>query len=424
MDLNNGQQKAFEEIIEFLNSKRKYHNLEGGPGTGKSYLISHVLLSLKMYLKPDTPIRDFKVTATTNKAVSVLQNDLPSNAPPAQTIYSFMNLRVQNNYQTGESTCVPTSKWVIHDQTFIVIDESSMVDKSLMKFINKGTTDTCKILFVGDADQLAPVKETISEVYSSGHHSSVLTESVRNSTQPTLQALNTQLRETVRTGIFKPIESVSGVIERINGPMLQGIMEREYHKEDASKRILCYTNKKVQSYNKYIRKLRGYVKPYEIGEILLNNQSAELINKTRLYTDQEVKVVGLGATKMQSGLVKDHSFETQELILEDVHNKTSYVVNVFTNLQDREDVMTFHRLRKNWSTFFEIRDNYPDLRSAGATTTHKGQGSTYDSVIVDLDDIGTCTQRDQTARMMYVAGSRPKYKIYIKGDLPERFYNS
>lgn len=422
MTLNAGQQKAFDEIIDFLNSDRKVHNLEGGPGTGKSYLVATVLSSLKMYLKPDNPIKEFVITATTNQAVSVLQRNLPPHLPPAKTIYSFMNLRVKDNYSTGETECIPTARWAVHYNCFIVIDESSMVDRYLKSWIDKGTSDTCKVLYVGDPDQLPPVKEQISEVYSSGHRSSVLTESVRNKTQPALQALNHQLRETVRTGIFKPIVEVPGVIDRINGPMLQGILEREYHTEDPHKRVLAYTNKKVQSYNKYIRKLRGYTEPYETGEILFNNQSAEMIDKTRLHTDQQVRVISVSDILPRTDLVKGHSIECHDLQVEDVYTSARYNVSVFRSLQDRTNVLKHYSSRKHWASFFRIRDNFPDLRSTGATTTHKGQGGTHNSIIMDLDDIGKCTVRDQTARLMYVAGSRPKFHIYIKGELPERFY--
>ena len=57
-----------------------------------------------------------------------------------------------------------------------------------------------------------------------------------------------------------------------------------------------------------------------------------------------------------------------------------------------------------------------------ASTTHKAQGSTYDEVIVDLADIGKCTQTDMAARLQYVALTRPKNRLYIRGELPERFF--
>ena len=43
--------------------------------------------------------------------------------------------------------------------------------------------------------------------------------------------------------------------------------------------------------------------------------------------------------------------------------------------------------------------------------------STYDKVFVDLDDISKCNSGNTIARMLYVACSRPKSKLYLIGDL-------
>ena len=84
--------------------------------------------------------------------------------------------------------------------------------------------------------------------------------------------------------------------------------------------------------------------------------------------------------------------------------------------------MKYFSSRKQWDKYFKIKGNYPDLRSVASSTTHKAQGSTYDSVIVDLADIGKSTNREQTARMQYVALSRPRNRLYIRGVLPERYF--
>jgi len=333
-----------------------------------------------------------------------------------------MNLRVHSDFTSGEQRIVPTAKWTVHHATLIIVDEASMANKSLYDYIDKGTTSDCKILFVGDQNQLAPVKENISPVYSKNHSESFLTSPVRQQNQQALMDLAEMAKQTVLTGVFSPIVEVPGVIDFVTGNQMQGLMERDFHKEDANRRILCYTNARVIDYNLYVRKLRGYTRPYEIGEILTNNSSAELVDKTRLYTDQVVEVLQRGSEYENDHIVPGHIIDMVDLVLRDPDTLTIYEVTVCADPEDRQKVLTYWKSRKKWDRFFKFRDNHPDLRSVAASTTHKAQGSTYDEVIVDLADIGKCTQNEMAARLQYVALTRPKNRLYIRGQLPERYF--
>jgi hypothetical protein len=74
-----------------------------------------------------------------------------------------------------------------------------------------------------------------------------------------------------------------------------------------------------------------------------------------------------------------------------------------------------------WGRFFDLKNKYPDLRQRDAATVHKSQGSTYDSVYIDLGNISTCNIANQVARMLYVAFSRPRTRVYLYGDLAEKY---
>jgi ATP-dependent exoDNAse (exonuclease V) alpha subunit len=57
------------------------------------------------------------------------------------------------------------------------------------------------------------------------------------------------------------------------------------------------------------------------------------------------------------------------------------------------------------------------LRAAYAQTINKSQGSTYDRVFIDLDDLARCSSGDQLARMLYVGFSRARHQVFLTGDL-------
>lgn len=421
--LNEEQRNAFTDVLAFLNDPtRKYHRVSGGAGTGKSFFISQVADNILKHKNPDVELWDVGITATTNKAAAVLADAMPHRRVDIKTIYAFMNLRVSENYETGNQKIVPTRNWVIHDRVLIIVDEASMVNRALMDYIDKGTTGNCKILFVGDKNQLSPVKEDLSPVYSRPISESLLLKPVRNAEQPALMELCEQAVDTVITGKFHKIKEVPGVIDFVDGVQLQGLLEREYHTEDPSKRLLCYTNKRVIEYNGFIKTLRGYTESYNVGEIMTNNASAELVDKTRLYTDQMVMIKSKSLVYMDSSIVPGHDLPMIDLELEDPSSGATYSVTVFADPPDRQEVINYYAGIKKWDRYFRIKGNYPDLRSVASSTTHKAQGSTYESVIVDLADIGKSTNKEQTARMQYVALSRPKSRIYIRGQLPDRYF--
>lgn len=421
--LNDDQRAAFADVLQFINDPlRKVHRISGGAGTGKSFFISKVADDILKHKGPDCNLNTVAVTATTNKAAAVLKNTMQHRRSDIGTIYSFMNLRVHSNFQTGEQKVIPTRNWIVHTRTLIIVDEASMVPRGLYDYIDKGTDSTCKLLFVGDKNQLDPVREGQSPVYALPHTESLLRVPVRNSGQQALMDLCEQAKQTVLTGVFTPIKEVPGVIDFIDGIQMQGLLEREYHTEDPAKRVLCYTNQKVIGYNSYIRELRGYVDNYEVGEVLTNNSSAELVDKTRLYTDQIVEVVNRGEPYKNQDWVPGHELDMIDLDVRDPETFAIYSVTVCLDPDDRQEVLKYWKSLKKWDRFYKFRDNIPDLRSVASSTTHKAQGSTYDEVIVDLADIGKSTQKEQTARLQYVSLSRPKNRLYIRGKLPDRYF--
>lgn len=421
MALNKDQQAVFMDVIKFINGPDKFMDVSGGAGTGKTYLISQIADGILKHQTNKT-MHSVAITATTNKAAAVISDAMPHRAGEIGTIYSFMNLRVSENFRTGAVKIVPTPKWMVHSGILIIVDECSMVNTDLFKYIMKGTDSNCKILFVGDKNQLAPVKENISPIYAQGMNTGLLQTSVRNAGQPALMVLCEQAKQTVLTGKFTRIQEVPGVIDFVTGQTLKGVLEREFHQEDPSKRVLSYTNRRVIEYNSFIRQLRNYTDPYEVGEILSNNSSAELVGKERLYTDQVVRVVRVTDDYMDKDIVNGEEVRMIIMDVEDVNSGVTYQVTAFADHNDRADVLKFYSQTKSWERFFKIKNGFPDLRSVSASTTHKAQGSTYDSVIVDLADIGKSTNKEQTARLQYVALSRPRSRLFIRGELPERYF--
>ena len=70
--------------------------------------------------------------------------------------------------------------------------------------------------------------------------------------------------------------------------------------------------------------------------------------------------------------------------------------------------------KKAWKEFFDIKSSTIDVGYGYAITSHKVQGSTYNSAYVLEGDIMSFPGGiEQTNRMMYTAVSRPRKKLVI-----------
>lgn len=428
MTLNQGQQAAAKAVFQFLLSKDKEFSISGPAGVGKTHMMKHIMETvLQEYqtacqLLAITPIEyEVVLTATTNKAAEVLG---VSTGFPAQTIHSFLKLRVYDDYKTGETKCEPTKDFSVKSRKLIFVDEASMVDRLLHKYLHTGTDSSCKIIYLGDHCQLAPVMEDLSLVYKQEKKNAHLTEPMRNAGQPALIDLCSKLRNTVETLDFFQIDPVPGVIEYLDPAQAQAFVDGTFKAEDAESRILCYTNNKVKEYNGYIRQLRGHPDHFTVGEILINNAGIA-IGKTFLRVEQEL-VVKEVSTDISSIVIAENDpnavLQTYSITVGDKSGAAFLQLNVPADPEHFKNLMRYFKNQKQWTPFYKLKNNYPDLRPRDAATVYKAQGSTYDSVLLDLSDLGKCTQNDQLARMLYVGASRAKSKVFLYGSLPARLF--
>ena len=215
-NLNQGQRVAAEGFFSFLFGSDKELNISGPGGVGKTFLMGVLIDEIMpryfdtcklMGIEPEYD--EVVMTATTNQAAEVLAL---STGRPTETIHSLMNLTIKDDFKTGRSLLVKTRSWFVHERKIIFVDEGSMIDTPLRNIILEGTNN-CKIVYVGDHCQLAPVMESLSPIYRNNLPFFELTEPMRNNKQAALMSVCNQLRNTVETGVFQPIQIVPGVID-------------------------------------------------------------------------------------------------------------------------------------------------------------------------------------------------------------------
>lgn len=423
-NLNQGQKHAAEKFLEFLFSDAPEFIISGPAGVGKTYLMNYIIdNTMPRYeemcelLGSETEYDGVVMTATTNKAADVLSQSVNR---PTKTVHSFFNLTVYDDYKTGATQIRKTKNWTVHGGKIIFVDECSMVDTELWKAIQEGTIN-CKLVYVGDRHQLAPVQEDLSPVYKHNAPMVELLEPVRNAGQPALMAICQQLRDTVATGQFKPIQEVPGVIDVLDGRQMQAEIANSFMAQTHAARILAYTNKQVIAYNDHIRGIRQLPPSYTPGEFLVTS-SVIHHKRGQIPVEMEIEVVrNQGADRILVDKQHDVYLDVDLLDIKDSFGDRHYGIPVMTNRQHFDELTSYYRKAKNWSAYFPLKNNIADLRQRDAATVHKSQGSTYDTVFVDLGNISTCHQPQQVARMLYVAFSRARSRVFLYGDLAAKY---
>lgn len=420
--LNQGQQAAADGFFDFLLSDEKEMIISGPGGVGKTFLMGQMIDTVipryqatckAVGIKADYV--DVYMTATTNKAADVLS--LAANRPTG-TIHNHLSLKVLENYDTGRSTLSKTRDWKVHQNQVLFVDECSMIDTPLRKLIREGTFQ-CKIVYVGDHCQLAPVMEKLSPIYKDGLRTYDLTQPMRTD-NPDLQALNMQLRATVETGVFKPIQIIPGIIDWLDQDQMVQEIQTHFVDKGTTDRILAYTNKQVMALNRYVRDLRGLPMELGVGENLINNSMVKVKNGM-LSVEEEVQIVELDED------IEDYYPHPEAKVEVRRANIRTPLKGIFTDVRipvDRvhaQNVVKWLAQRKDWSSYFNMKQTIPDLRERDAATTHKAQGSTYGTVYIDAADISTCRDPDQAARLLYVAASRARSRVVFYGELVEKF---
>lgn len=408
--LTEGQQEALERIWEFLlNPIEQAFVLEGYSGCGKSTLVRTFLDRLPGFIKTAKLIQpkfqelEVAMTATTNKAA---ENLYRITGMGVTTIHSFLGLRVDTDYRTGTTTLIPRTK-DLKEGYLVFIDEASYIDPQLLKMVFTRTRN-CKIIFVGDPAQLTPITMTTAPVFEAGFPTAKLTQVVRQAEGNPIIDLSTMFRHTVNTGVWPTFTPDGMVIQHLSQSDFLAQIEQEFTRPDwkyLDSKILAWTNKKVIAYNHHINNMKTGSPNFQIGDYAICNSFIN-IGRQSVKTDQTVEI-------------RDISHDTEALGVMGNYFELDNGVVAFMpkSLEEKNARLKKAKAEKRFGDVAIIESEWIDLRSASAQTINKSQGSTYDKVYIDLNDVARCNSGNQIARMMYVGISRARSQVFLTGDL-------
>lgn len=410
VQLTEGQEKALEAFIGFLTDPNEtVFVLEGYSGCGKSTLVRVLIDRLPKIMRaarlinPMTKDYPIELTATTNKAAENLSQ---ITGMEVRTIHSVLGLRVSSN-KFGE-TSLKVSKNSPLEDTLLFIDEASYIDSQLLKYIFQ-LTKNCKVVFIGDPAQLTPVKAKSASVFEAKFPGAALTEVVRQAEGNPIVDLSTKFRETVNTGQFFSFTPDGHHIQYLERDDFERAIEAEFTRPGWSykdSKILAWTNKCVERYNTAVKNMVKGDPNFKVGDYAVCNSFISADRGSMIRTDQMVLITAIGPDKTVMGVL-GNEFELD-------HTHKYFLPKSFA---DRVARLKQAKAENDSFTYMDIESTWIDLRAVYACTINKSQGSTYDRVFIDLDDVSRCNSGDQIARMLYVAVSRARHQVFLTGDL-------
>jgi len=416
--LNTGQEAVASGFLEFLMGPEKYFVLKGYSGTGKSTMIKVILERLENYFKaallinPAIPRYEVMLSATTNKAAdnfgSIAKMD-------CSTVHNRLGLTLAKDFKTGENFLQVRKNVSQLHNTLLFIDEASYINGELMKLIQEQTTDSCKVVFIGDPDQLLSPKSTTAIAFNSGFMTRELTETMRQLVNGVPQA--NPITELAH-GFRKVLHGQPWPRPKMDNQYLfwkkedefEELSLREFSRADweySDSKILGYTNKAAIYYNNMVRNHIHGDPRIQVGDYVENNSfiAGAGSGHPAVKTDELVLVTDIEEDS------QEHGVNGRWLTIN--HGPRFFMPFDRKAKQQRE---AYARAQGEWHLLREI-ERWIDLRAVFGQTTNKAQGSTYKKVFINLNDMATCNWTDQLARMLYVATSRASEQVIFTGDL-------
>lgn len=414
-ELNEGQRAVVGKLIQLTEGGL---TVLGEGGTGKTFSI---MSAAEEWLKSGLRVA---MTAPTNKAVKQLekaarQHGLAIDKVKFCTIHKALGLALLPDAETKYVKQVGECIFDQYDK--VVIDEGSMLSSRAFYdyVLPEAEKANTSLVIMGDKMQLPPPKE--SESVALQHFEDMeLTHVERFKADSGIAKLTSALREVIeRKGQFK-FNATDYDIEVVKPAHFISKVVDTFDKDtDLEKvRALAWTNNRVDMINDAVRsKIYGKnAATYEIGERVVTGCPVYEDREMLLSTDEECIV-----RQVQVSSIMDpetgNEYATYLLTLEPIYDDTlktvyAHVLHESSQLDFTEDLSVLHKKavagsnRQMWAKYNQLKDLFSDIRYCYCITIHRSQGSTYETVMVDVDNILRNNRRQERNQLLYVGFSR------------------
>ena len=468
LGFTNDQLNAYKSLIEFINSPYNPNDykraLIGPAGTGKTYLVKALIKNSNLSYST------IGLSAPTHKACRVLNESIAIPNIKVNTLQSDLGLRLNfdvEKFDIDNPPFDPKGKIKIGEYQLYIVDEASMINRGLTMFLEKiCKTNSCKLIYIGDGSQLAPVNESYSSAFK-GLKTCKLTQVVRQGDDNPVSYLLELLRYDIEHRTFTFLEHIAKHpinfntdntkgYARLSPAQFDNIVNRNFSDEELTRnidyaKVLAYTNNNVSAWNKFIRNViikdadKSVITKNDLiisyvtivnsfNECIIKNSEEYILKDVVNYVHPRYGLKGFmvrftaihGGTNTSPLFVIDHKDRftiAQYVKISREMIQAAKTSSAKLRSQRWKDYFTFKEscllltniIRPDGSTEFSR-----DLDYGFSLTVYKAQGSTFDTALVDVNDIvydkygKPYANAEEINRRLYVACSRCRNKLYLK----------
>ena len=339
--------------------------LTGGPGTGKTTTVNAILQLLEHQAER------VALCAPTGRAAKRLSE---LTGRKASTIHRLLEV----DYTGGVVSFIHNDKNLLKCDV-VILDEMSMVDVKLFQALIAALRYSCRILMVGDADQLPSVGP-----------GNILGEVIRSERVPTV-CLNEIFRQAKRSLI---VENAHHIIS--SEPLQKGGKTDDFFflesDGDAAQKLVCdlVSTRLPKAYGfDPVRDIQVLcpTKVGPTGSVELNRRLQDILNppakgKGQIGTAESAKILRLGDKVMQ--IKNDYDITFERAGAEAGVGAYNGDLGIITAVDVDARSVTVQMDDKKYTY---TADQLNELEPAYAVTVHKSQGSEFPAVILPVADV-------------------------------------
>lgn len=420
LDYTQGQRKALSDIENMIDSGRQgYYLLAGYAGTGKTTIAENIVKYAKQLGK------EAFVLAPTNKAAKVLNDKLRASSTDATPMTIHRAIYGEPDPITGE--WVPK---VTMSNSLILVDESSMIEETVMNDLLTNTRNNNIVVFMGDGFQLEPVgkdpglfKGKVSQI----NNKTELTEVKRQSLDSNILKVATIAR--MDNKAYIPSESTEDIkLAKSRDEFIKDFKESIKKNED-SVVIVATNNERILMNNiARIEKFGADRKVVNEGDTMIAISNSASVSNSELFsidtlrgepTKYTIQITDFkGAAKsydLYLTYFKDYRGQEQKMMMFPDYDKASlYHAQLLKAIKE-----------SNRPLYEELDNGYDIINSRRgaklspaiiigtygyAMTAHKSQGSQWEKVFVNQNFVAPGWN---AARWFYTAITRAANNLEV-----------
>ena len=349
--------------------------ISGGPGTGKTS-IQRAILNIYKKSFPDSNV---VCCAPTGRAARRMEQ---STGYPASTIHKVLNLTAGEVHELKDIDLL--------EADLVLVDEVSMMDMLTTWYLFNALPPSCRLILVGDADQLPSVGPgaVLNELLACGQLPAVILDKVFRQSEGSLVAENAQR---IRHGV----SDLDFGDDFQFWPSAEETQSAQY--------LMWFYKREVDRYGvDNVALLTPFRKKSKTGVYSLNAALHDTINpasqeKDEIETGQRILRVGDKVMQM-----KNRDFAS--------NGDIGYIC---TSKRDSDGILVEVDFGDDRVVAYEDAESLRQLELAYAATIHKSQGSEYDAVLINIQNMhGKMLNR----ALIYTAETRAKKQVIIVGD--------